>query len=418
MTGKAGYYRRKQEESKTVEKAVTIHEGEAELDDQAASNMFGMAIKQTQPHTECAFNANDLPFFRARWNDAAGNVVFAEKSLPVPVAASQRALVADEGSAAHASSSDPSNLPGPMANVAEVEHADEGDDEDDVTMTGGSLSTFYDWALPKSKAGAKAKTAPKPKPASAKPKAKAKAKTEDDSTKNRKRKTDSLVQDLESLVKVPRSSGSDTSADKAIVDSFAKPLMDTRKTLFLCETDTDAAITECLKNAVKKLTTSNQLIKAKMKSLGRRTSSETEWVLSELDNISAEVGDAQKIAQSLLACSGEDTDLVDSMKDMTCWLFSYPLYKRALKGAVISNMKFLDWPALTSSTRTRMQSQLGTDAGADFFWLMINEVTQKLLRAIPTKKVPWISLLEKYVWVGWVCFVVLQLCNVCLFLLI
>ena len=163
--------------------------------------------------------------------------------------------------------------------------------------------------------------------------------------------------------------------------------MKRKKSVFVCELSTEAAINDCLKAASKTLTTNKNLISAKIKSLSRRKDGQGDMIISELDTINSEYSSAIKVCHGLSAATGEDCSLLDQMQELSKWTFSSSLFKRGLKCACISNLKFAEWSTLTDTTKNRIHKILGDEEGNTFFWLMVNELVQKLLRAISQKKV-------------------------------
>ena len=244
------------------------------------------------------------------------------------------------------------------------------------------MSFAMSGAKAKAKAAAAAKATAATKPAG---KGAAKAKAKSEPGKKRKAAGSEAVIRLETPAAKQSRNGADTEeADNAIIAQFQESVTQLQKNAFVCA-DTDSAIADCLKQAGKDLSAAMQSIKGKKKSLNRRQS-DTAYILSELDAILTDLQQADRLGQALLKCSGEDLDLLESMKELNRWEFSLPLYKRALKCACISNLKFTDWKSFTGNTLKSMENILGKNEAQKFFWLMLNEVTQKLLRSIPVKK--------------------------------
>ncbi len=373
MMGKAGYFKRKQAQTKTVSKIATIHDGEVTLDENAANNMFQMASASTQPVMNDGIDIMELPFFSIgrRPTQAVINVT------PHGIATARKPLELEDSRTDNGSK--------------EPDAPDDNDDsdQDDATVShlpDGFMNTL-NIAKPKAKAKPAASRPSAPKQA-AKAVAKGKARVENSSGQTKKRKDKEAESTLVKLdVPSKAAKTSDTQAsDKQLIMEWNATMEEHRTQLFVCESDTDAAIADCLKGALKALTTTASGIKQKKKSLARRQG-DADFVLSELDDFLNESTDAQKMATALLQCSGEDTSLFTSMEEMTAWNFSQPLKKRALKCACISNLKFQDWKSFVGCTKNKIESALGPADGESFFWMMVNEFVQKLLRAISSKSV-------------------------------
>lgn len=379
MMGKAGYFKRKQAQTKTVSKIATIHDGEVTIDDNAANNMFQMASASTQPVMNDGIDIMELPFFNIGRRPTQAAITF----TPQGAAVTNKRPLELEGQKPDSESKEP------------TAPDDDESDQDDVAITSilpDSFASTLNIAKPKAKAkAASAKHAASKQAAKPTSKGKEKVKAEGSSGQSAKKRKDK-EQDSTRLIKLdlPPSKAAKTSdieaTDKQLIKEWNETMEEHRTQLFVCESDTDPAIAECLKGALKALTATASSIKQKKKSLARRQG-DADFVLSELDEMLNEVMDAQKMATALLQCSGEDTSLVTSMEDMNAWKFSQPLQKRALKCACISNLKFQDWKSFTECTKTKIASSLGPEDGEAFFWMMVNEFVQKLLRAISTKSV-------------------------------
>lgn len=371
MIGKAGYYKRKQEQRKAVSKVATIHDGEVNVNDSAAGNMFQMAVSSTQPNISEGIDVRDLPFFNV-----------GRQPMTLMMSAPQSAISAKP--------SVPAITLNPDANAdietkhevkCEEEPGEESENDDDPSM---SAAGFLDqWSMSRPKAKAKTQATKAKGKSKAAPKAVAKE------TKRRKLQVETLDEPTVKVAKT-NSSAATEEADKKLIEEKTAEIDNYRKTAFRCDSDTDNAIVDCLKTAIKSFSATEKSIKEKMKSLGRRTKGSADFVKSELDAILDEIQEAHKLANSLLQLTGEDTSLVTSMADMTSWTFSQSLHKRALKSACLSNLKFQDWKSFTGATKDQIAKVLGKDDGESFFWMMLNEFIQKLLRAIATKKVSYL----------------------------
>lgn len=365
-TGKAGYYRREDASEKQVEQKAVVYENELEINPDAADNMFKMAVRQTQaPASAEAFDGSTLPFFNA---SRIRNSVMNTSSAASDVAMSGAESVA------------PETKPGPGGDA----ESDQDSDNENSSLQLQSYAEKLSFAAPKGKA--KATPKPEAKASAAKPKANPKTKPKPD----RKRKQDEMVLTLDDIKKAQKTNTQD--ADKKIVEPFSATLSQLRQDAFVCNLDTEVALNECLKTASKTLASNKSLCTQKIKSLNRRKEGSADFVVSEIDAIQNEYSAALKVCNGLLSCSGEDLSLLDQMADLSDWSFSPSLYKRGLKCACISNLKFTDWNAFTCDTKHRVDKILGPSDGEPFFWIMVNELVQKLLRGVSLKKVSWTNL--------------------------
>ena len=379
MVGRKGYYKRDNQESKSVTKNVTIHQGELDTDGSSSQAMFQMAVKQQQPASSSdGIDIMDLPFFQA----IRGSASSTPSRLPLTQSASA--------------------LPSPSApvlsigNVAaavpdahpQIEECDS--DEEDAKAV--SVMPSLSFALPESKAKAKSSTS-KPKSTPAPKAAKAKAKTGTGRKRSDIAGEDELLT-LQRPTKLARGNANtekEDDADNAIVEDFHRSLIELKQTTFKCEIDTEAAVVDCLKQGQKRLSTLYQQIKTKRKSLLRRKDKAgNERLFSSLDDLSEKLQEATQVGSLLLACSGEDTSVLEAMEKLKEWTFSKSMLKRALKCACTSNLKFADWTSLTTATKSSMCRHFGDLEGMDFFWMMVNELTQKLLRSLHSRsRVTW-----------------------------
>lgn len=369
VMGKEGYYERNTSQKKIVEQAATIYEGEMELNKDAANSMFDMALRTTQaaqPSTTDVFDAATLPFFnmsrirmpRALPMDGNGHTSAAESSSEHHVAREEQSVEKD------LKSDEKSN----------------SDSEDRECQDGLQVSLLFASSAAKAKAASKsapkAKVKSQPKP------------TENAEGRGKRRKKSDTVEELElpeAPVKPPRFESSEEN-DKKTIDSFKELLAGHQKSSFIIESTTDTQLSEGLKASSKSLTTTKNSCAQKAKSLGRRKDGTSDFVVSELSAIQSELERAIKVCSGLVSQSSDDCSLVDSMEALASWKFAPSLWKRGLKCACVSNLKFTDWASFTGITRTRMFKVLGKDEGAKYFLMMLNEITQKLLRSIPLKK--------------------------------
>ena len=325
--------------------------------------MFQMAVSSTQPNISEGVDVRDLPFF----NVGRQPVALMMSAPPQSAIAMAPAITGHPEANADIETKQEVKCEG------EPDEESENDDDPSVSAAG-----FLDqWSM--SKPRAKAKT-------QAKAKSKAAPKSVVKENKRKKLQVETLD---EPTMKVPKNNSSSATeeADKKVIEEKTAEIDNYRKTAFRCDSDSDTAIVDCLKTAIKSFSSTVKGIKEKMKSLGRRTKGSADFVMSELQAILDEIQDAHRLANSLLQLTGEDTSLVTSMADMTSWTFSQALHKRALKSACLSNLKFKDWKSFAGETKDQIVKVLGRDEGEAFFWMMLNEFIQKLLRAIATKKV-------------------------------
>ena len=149
--------------------------------------------------------------------------------------------------------------------------------------------------------------------------------------------------------------------------------------------DSDSAVNECMKSAIKDLNTLLNKIRGKGKSLKRRQD-KGEYPRKFFDEMIAELVRCHQIATKLSNSAGE-TGIITELRDIESTLHvnvSMATFKGASSGEVIAHLKFSDWKSFTD-LRQCMMDVLGCTNGGNHFELMTSELMQRLLRALPTK---------------------------------
>lgn len=383
MAGKAGYYKRKQMQTKSVTKTVDVHDGELAIDENAASNMYQMSVAQSQPAITEGLDISSLPFFQMNRGTPL--------NLPNGASSSQLSLPSCED--AQQGLSETKVTADKEMNSAESD--DDFDGKDDSILMTSQVMTHLQMGTAKAKAQAAA------------PKAKAKPKPKADSgpanPKGRKlASAEAQVLNLDGAAAGGRSgrAADGDQQDQALVDSWSNVVKDHQAKVLVCDSDTDSAMTDCLKTASKSLSTSLTQLKTKIKSLGRRQGGKggSDFLTSELEGILLELRDAHEVVYSLFTLTGEDLSVLSAMEQMSQWKISRPFFKRALKIAIISNLKFKEWKSLTGCTFAKICELLGDEEGHAFFELMMNESIQRLLRNVSVKDVPRLELCNLFVY--------------------
>ena len=367
--GKPGYYKRKRGVEKAVTKRTQVHDGEADISPDAADKMFAMSTQKVLPSSSDGLSIQDLPFFRAM-NFPKRSAIADGLGAPDPLA-DQPAMDAPE--------------PIPLQDKA-IEEANEHESSDDDTKGGSSSFAYSNLAS----LFAKAKAAPASKaPAKEKPKAKAKTAPKAASAKGKKRNASGVVVDnLVSQAPSKVASAAVEAGDQSLIDEHDTKIKIARSKMFSEVGDSENVIIGALKASHKELVGMNNAIKGKIKSLARRKDKGGS-TSERLEEFSSEFQTMISCTSSLMSLSGDDTVLVDQVLELRSmgWQLADSLLKRALKATCLSQLKYSDWEGFNKVTLERALEHLGDKDGTDFFELMINEITQKLLRALGNQKV-------------------------------
>ncbi len=381
MTGRAGYFRRVQATEKSVEQKVELYNNDVELHENAAENHFKMAIKEALPQHE-GIDVSSLLFFQPSALTSA-----ASSSNPV----TNTLAIGNVGTA--------------VAGEGDAENQESSDEEGGMAGAYNSnpLSAMR-FALPKAKQTSLT-VAPK-----SQPKAASKATQQAKSKANARGKKREVEQDLslsivtlESSAKLARSSG-DTmdSNDTNIANEFNTKVQNLKANMFAMVVDGDSGVQEGLKAANKSATEFIKAVKHRLKMVGRRKDLESAQPLLEVLQSHSELIDPiNTMCTKLTASLGEDTDHLDMLLKLQSegWNVPKPLFKRAIKCAVLSFLKFSKWSLITTTVNKQSLEVLGEEHGREFINMMINDCIQRLLKAVAANKVPWhiiISLLHVY----------------------
>eukprot|EP00434_Breviolum_minutum_P013762 symbB.v1.2.012139.t1/scaffold829.1/size159244/9 len=373
LMGKPGYYKRKRGIEKAVTKRTTIHDGEAEISPDAADKMFSMSTQKVLPSSSDGLNIQDLPFFRAM-NFPKRSAIADCPAAPIPLG--------DQPAAPHNDDAIPLQDK-PMEEVKENESSDEDQTAGPSSFAYSNLASLF----------AKAKAAPASK-AAAKEKAKAKVKTapKASTSKGKKRNAsgEAVVENLVSQTSTKNVSASAAaeSGDQSLIDEHETKIKIARSKMFSEVGDSENVFLSALKMSHRELVGMNNAIKGKIKSLSRRKDKGGSTA-ERLEEFSSEFQTMISCTTSLMSLACEDTVLVDQVLELRSmgWKLADSLLKRALKATCLSQLKYSDWEGFNKATFDLALKHLGDNDGAEFFELMINEMSQKLLRALSNQKV-------------------------------
>lgn len=337
-----------------------------------------------------------------------GSLMFFQSSMFAAPSSSNQLQLTDVASNQTPGTSKYSSSAGCASQVKKENGAETSDDDDaSVESVGNAISNplkHVKFALPKSKVTSLAKAAAKTaaaKSTSARPsgtaKAKAAAASAGTSGRGKKRKTDedeenkihTLTFDHEQ--KVPKV-GELTDGDTQIVREIGQKMDDKKASLFKDILDGDSGTQDGLKSGQKDLISFNQQIKQKIKSLGRRKES-SEALKETLEQFVEEVTNVCSTISALTQSHGTDHDNFDLLKGFAAkgWVFSSAVWKRAVKCAVLSHLKYGNWKMFTTDLRSRILNHFGNDDGSAFFHFNLNDMIQRLLRAVSNNKAPYFS---------------------------
>ena len=403
--GKEGYFRRKRGVDKTASLNVRVHDSAEAIGagEDVQNRAFQKAARQLSSSSQ-SVNASELPFFRL------GGSVSYQASGSGGVAA----VGGFRRASALADMPPPLNAlaDAPAASVAASEvHDDEQDNDDDSEKEneaaaniapGSNPFQMLHHAIPsyaKEKAAAKAQAkaatksalGPKPKASGTAPK-KRKASDEQPSAQGKILRLD---------VSRPKSGGGGgagsgetgapsedqhnmSEADKEIISDFNHELTQLKHKVLGCVTDTDAGIVDFFKRSTKDLASFITKMKNKVKSAKRRQD-QGSGLKTEVDGMVAECEAAKKIMQVLSNSIGDATS-VSQLKSLQKVGFSVSntIFRRAFKCTTLAALKVADWTAFNQS-RLFMQSTMGFQSGETTFEVMISELIQRLLKALPLK---------------------------------
>lgn len=377
-TGRKGYYKRTQAVDKTVNRNVELYNGELEISEEAADMWHASALKQTMPSHE-AIDISELPIFHMMGLGGGSSMVQRPKKV----------LQIDNITSSTEAPSATPVLPSDNQEDGAAAHSDQEDHDDQNQKPQPSLSKAMLFAFPTGKAEAASKAMAK---AAAKSQAAAKAKqknadSEQKKGRGKKRKAnESLISEMPD--DQAKEQADMNSADSSVLDGYQKKLSTFRETLLVECVDTDAGSIESIKKANKELMSLNQSIKTKIKSLGRRR--DTPVLLKDgLDELTQEITRVQTTLSALLGSCFEDNEAVEKLNNHAShgWNFHVAIFKRGFKASFMSHLKYSEWHGMRTTTHSMMIETFGEAQTSDIFEMLLNEVVQKLLRAIPANKV-------------------------------
>lgn len=146
--------------------------------------------------------------------------------------------------------------------------------------------------------------------------------------------------------------------------------------------DTEAGITDNLKTANKDLIALANKIRTKKKSLKRRK--DATFLNDGLENIIQELVKVADIADAMAKFHGT-TEHYATMKSFKVeWNMSSAFFKRVFKCMALHALKFADWGAFLE-IRGMLHADIGYTNGELYFEILVSDVIQRLLRALPTK---------------------------------
>eukprot|EP00438_Fugacium_kawagutii_P036428 Skav236213 [mRNA] locus=scaffold98:251964:258203:- [translate_table: standard] len=371
QTGRSGYHKRVQAMDKTVEQRAHVYSGDLELNDTSADQHFKMSMKEVLPQHDSL--------------DLSGLLLFSSAPTPQRLAiegTSKTHLFEEDTKSHRPAASTPCEIAGP------VDEANSSSDDEKPSSSSNPFTAMR-FALPKNKAAAKAKTKAAAK---AVPKRTPSVKGEGTTRQKRKVETEDpehSIHKLGSGPKIPKGTDTDES-DAKLIQEFEAKIKTMKSTLLASILETDSGSIDGLRSASKEIVSFLSQLKLKAKSVGRRKDKESAKIM--IDFLVEQQGplmELSSVCSGLIALSGEDTDHLDALQKFRedDWSISAGVYKRAFKCACISHLKFGSWTEITGPTRNMMLSLLGKENGEEFFFVMLNDCIQRLVRAVPATKV-------------------------------
>jgi hypothetical protein len=175
-------------------------------------------------------------------------------------------------------------------------------------------------------------------------------------------------------------------ADQAIFAPYLAKMSSMQDELLADLPADESALTSSLKEKTSGVLQLRTSIAGKAKSLKRRTT-DASGLRGNLDKLTAQLDVVVKFLKSLFA-SDLDEDLTAEVSSYqeNGWVVSQSLVCRSLKAMVHADIRWSRWSDLFGTTKQTILNELGDNEGKTFFMRMLNEVTQKLLRAVPNAK--------------------------------
>jgi len=387
-TGKKGYYKRTQAQDRSTNLNITVHDSDDSIGAAPDTHSKVFAASSKALTTTEAIDAMELPFFQLGHHPGALHQN--RSALPAPnVSGNHTSLLQLKNGEASIPIHDGSVNDDP----SQIEN-----DQDELDKPAVNAMQMIHFAIP-----SHAKDQPKAKASARTPatavKAAAKTATTKDKGKGSKRKqTDGDEPDSRpKIMKLAKpTQGTDPSnsqalvpqafsdADAELLANFNESFTSLRKRVLAGLQDTDASINDSLKTCNKDVGTLMKTLKNKIKSMKRRQDHGGETA-NAIDNMISELSSIQSIATRLLSCQG-DADIIDDLKTVSKsqWNISAAIFKRGFKCVSLYYLKFSDWNGFTELL-PELGNVLGWTNGPLHFELMVSDVIQRLLRALPSK---------------------------------
>ena len=381
-TGKCGYYKRVTATDTSTSLTITVHDSDDAVGASADlhSKMFTKTSKAI-PTSSDPLDALDLPFFQM--GNTTSQLTLANRP---PSSNLQLALT---------------DLPGypsqsALENVIPLQdQAAQSDSDNEKTMEDkpGTMNPFQmmHHVIPshaKSMAEAKAMAKASAKASSVRPVPKAKT-----SSSSKKRKQPDNADEpvhVPKILKLPDTVDPDgkvavsSGADDKIVSDFTDDIQKLRKTVLSCLRDTDSAVNDALKTSQKDLSNLLKKIRSKSKSLKRRNDNGVS-ILGSLEDMIAELSKVHMICGQLLTTAA-DGAIHTSLKEISDqdWHVSSAMFKRSFRCASLASLRVGTWADFTG-LQDQISFILGGTNGIAFFELMVSDMIQRLLKALPVK---------------------------------
>ena len=182
-------------------------------------------------------------------------------------------------------------------------------------------------------------------------------------------------------------SGNMDDGDEQLLQHFNDQLLNMRKTIMKDVPSADSQLNEAMRCAVKHISAVMASIRAKLKSLTRRkeiplVKDDLESMLTELDEISSICKDLQ----GGNSATDDDNLLALIQSHSTNWEMAQSIHKRALKCMCLLDLRWSRWADFCTTSKIRIETTLGESDGIRYWNMMLNEIFQKLLRAMPIQK--------------------------------
>eukprot|EP00435_Cladocopium_sp_Y103_P022098 s3494_g5.t1 len=386
-TGKAGYYQREQASDKTSSLSVTVHDSDQSLGSSSdlGNRVWRQASRAVNPNPVEAIDALDIPFFQLgnhpvlRFGGSNAASLSSISSVPIPSSAASAA----------------SRAPMSTLMLSENNLNDPGSDDEMAPQMGGNAFDAIQQAIP-CHSFKENRPVPKAQPARAKTQTTrtASSAAQPAGAQSKKRKTvgseDASAQQAPSAKiirlanegSVKNNANATMEGDRQLLADFNEKMIALKDKVLASIKDTDSGVNDTLKAAHKDLTAYINTVKTKKKSLKRRK--DADQLISGLSSI---IEETQKVMDMISALQNNTgtTETLSVLKSLdSSWKVAGPIFKRAFKCITLSCLKFSDWQAFYG-LRDSIIEEFNSHNGQIFFELMVNELIQRLLRALPVK---------------------------------